>query len=133
MHHIPDINAGGQVKAAAKEMGAPSARWRIFETSGSKPGQETAYALLNQGAHLSVVGFTMEKVEVRLSNLMAFDARMIGNWGCDPVLYPEAVKLALEGRLDVKGNVERHPLSDINRVFTDAQAHRIAKRAVLVP
>ena len=64
----------GQVKAAAKELGAPPVRWRIFETSGTKPGHETAFALLNFGGHLSVVGFTMAKLELRLSTLMAFDA-----------------------------------------------------------
>ena len=34
---------------------------------------------------------TMGRLEVRLSNLKAFDATAFGNWGCDPVLYPEAL------------------------------------------
>ena len=39
----------------------------------------------------------MDKVEVRLSNLMAFDARALGNWGCPPEYYPAALDLvALE-------------------------------------
>ena len=33
----------------------------------------------------------MEKVKARFSNLMAFDAMMVGNWGCDAELYPEIV------------------------------------------
>jgi len=32
-------------------------------------------------ATLAVVGFTMDKAEVRLSNLMALHARALGNWG----------------------------------------------------
>ena len=67
------------------------------------------------GATLSVVGFTMDKVEVRLSNLMAFDARAIGNWGCPPELYPAALDLVLDGKVAIKPFVEAHPLDDINR------------------
>ncbi|NOZ02140.1 MAG: 6-hydroxycyclohex-1-ene-1-carbonyl-CoA dehydrogenase [Deltaproteobacteria bacterium] len=123
----------GEIRKFTKAEGLPSTCHRIFECSGTGAGQKTAFGLLNHGATLSVVGFTMDKIEIRLSNLMAFDAKAIGNWGCDPVLYPEAVDLALEGRLDVRGNVEKHALADINQVFADALAHRIEKRAVLVP
>ncbi len=125
------------IKAAivdfAKQNGLPSTEWFIFECSGTAPGQLTAFGLLVHGATLSVVGFTMDKVEIRLSNLMAFDARAIGNWGCPPELYPAALDLVLDGKVRIKPFVEPHPLDDINRVF-DAVHHReIRKRAVLVP
>ena len=123
----------GLVKAAAKEMGAPSNRWRIFETSGTKPGQETAYALLNQGAHLSVVGFTMAKSELRLSNLMAFDATCQGNWGCDAALYPEVLEWIGDGRIQVSPFVEKYALADINSVLDAAHAGKLQRRGVLVP
>ena len=55
----------------------------------------SAFALLNHGAYLGVVGFTMDAVTVRLSNLMAFDARAEGVWGCVPSLYPSALELVL--------------------------------------
>ena len=121
------------VKAAAKELGAPRARWRIFEMSGSKAGQETGFALLNQGAHMSVVGFTMAKLEVRLSNLMAFDATVRGNWGCDPELYPETLEWIGDGRIKVSPFVERHGLGEINGVLDAAHEGTLKKRAVLVP
>ena len=70
------------INAFVKQQGLRSTEWFIFECSGTAPGQLTAYSLLVHGATLSVVGFTMDKVEIRLSNLMAFDARAIGNWGC---------------------------------------------------
>ncbi|MCL4185475.1 MAG: 6-hydroxycyclohex-1-ene-1-carbonyl-CoA dehydrogenase, partial [Burkholderiaceae bacterium] len=54
----------------AKKNGLRSTEWFIFECSGTAPGQLTAFSLLVHGATLSVVGFTMDKVEVRLSNLM---------------------------------------------------------------
>ena len=135
------VNVGGldlkavraKVNDEAKRLGAPRACWRIFETSGTKPGQETAFALLNHGAHLSVVGFTLAKLELRLSNLMAFDATARGNWGCDPALYPEVLEWIGDGRLKVSPFVEKHALSDINEVLTAAHHGKLGKRAVLVP
>ncbi len=121
------------VTAFAKQHGVGATEWSIFECSGTAAGQLTAYGLLVHGATLSVVGFTMDKVEVRLSNLMAFDARAIGNWGCPPEHYPAALDLALDGKVHIKPFVEPHPLDDINRVFAAVHHHEIKKRAVLVP
>ena len=75
----------------------------------------------------------MDKVEVRLSNLMAFDARALGNWGCPPELYPAALELVLDGKVKVAPFVEKHPLADINRVFEAVHRREIKRRAVLVP
>ncbi len=75
----------------------------------------------------------MDKVELRLSNLMAFHARALGNWGCTPDLYPAALDLVLDGRVKLGPFVERHPLEDVNRVFADVHARRITRRAILVP
>lgn len=123
----------GAIAAFAKEQALPATRWFIFECSGTAAGQLTAYGLLVHGATLSVVGFTMDKVEIRLSNLMAFDARAIGNWGCPPERYPEALDLVLEGKVQIKPFVEPHRLDDINQVFAAVHSHEIKKRAVLVP
>jgi len=121
------------VLALAKQQGLRDTEWFIFECSGSAPGQLTAYSLLVHGATLSVVGFTMDRVELRLSNLMAFDARAIGNWGCPPEAYPAALELVLSGKVQIKPFVETHPLADINQVFSAVHDRNIKKRAVLVP
>lgn len=123
----------GEIKKFGKQEGLPSTCHRIFECSGTGAGQTTGFSLMNHGASLAIVGFTMEKQEIRLSNLMAFDATVVGNWGCDPVLYPEAVALVLNGKLNVRDNVERHPLAEINAVFKAGLEHRLERRAVLVP
>lgn len=122
-----------RVRGLAKDAGAPDTEWRIFETSGTAAGQSTAFGLLNHGAYLGVVGFTMATVEVRLSNLMAFDARAEGTWGCLPELYPSALDLILDGRVRIGPFVERHPLSRLNEVFGALHRHEIARRPVLVP
>lgn len=116
-----------------KANGLPLTEWIIFECSGTAIGQTTAFGLLTFGATLCVVGFTMDKVELRLSNLMAFDARALGNWGCPPELYPGALDLVLDGRVELGAFVERRPLADINAVFAAVHVHQLTRRAVLVP
>ena len=117
----------------AKSNDLPTTEWIVFECSGTGAGQITAYGLLNRGSTLCVVGFTMDKVEVRLSNLMAFHARALGNWGCPPELYPGALDLVLDGKVAVAPFVERHPLDSINDIFAAAHAHKLTRRAVMVP
>jgi 6-hydroxycyclohex-1-ene-1-carbonyl-CoA dehydrogenase len=121
------------IQAFAKQRGLRQSEWIIFECSGTKAGQETAFSLLNHGATLAVVGFTMDKVEIRLSNLMAYHARAIGNWGCPPELYPKALELVLNGRIKVAPFVEKHPLDEINQVFEAVHNGALKRRAVLVP
>ena len=121
------------IQEFAKKNGQPETQWKIFECSGTAAGQETAYGLMNHGATLSVVGFTMDKIELRLSNLMAFHARALGNWGCLAELYPQALDLVLDGKINLAPFIERHPLSEINEVFAAAHAHQLTGRAILVP
>jgi len=121
------------ILAWAKQQGLPTTRWTIAECSGSAPGQQLAFDLLVHGATLCVVGFTMDTVQVRLSNLMAFDARALGNWGCAPALYPEIVQLVLDGAIDVVSQTELRPLSDINSSLDEVRAHQVQRRLVMVP
>jgi 6-hydroxycyclohex-1-ene-1-carbonyl-CoA dehydrogenase len=123
----------GAVQAFAKERRLPQTEWSIFECSGTAAGQLTAYALLVHGATLSVVGFTMDKIELRLSNLMAFDARALGNWGCPPEFYPAALDLVLDGKVQVKPFVEQRPLAEINGVFDAVHRHAVKRRVILMP
>jgi len=122
-----------EISAWAKERGLPRTEWKIFETSGTAAGQTLAFGLLNHGAYLGVVGFTLDKLNVRLSNLMAFDARAEGTWGCLPELYPSALELILAGRVKIAPFVERHAMSSINDVFAGLREHRLHRRPVLIP
>lgn len=134
------INAGvgfkelrGAVRGFAKERGIPSWRHRIFETSGTPAGQSTAFGLVGHGGYLAVVGFTPKKLELRLSNLMAFDATAQGNWGCPPEYYPAIVDLVLAGEIALGPFTERRPMSSINETFQDIHEHRTSGRIILVP
>lgn len=128
---IPDVK--NRVKEEVKRLGLDSMGWKIFEMSGTAAGQELAFALITHASVMSVVGFTMDKLEVRLSNLMAFDARIIGTWGCLPELYPEVVALLESGALDISNFTETIPMSQINDVFRNTLQHKYTKRSVLVP
>jgi 6-hydroxycyclohex-1-ene-1-carbonyl-CoA dehydrogenase len=121
------------IRDFARARDLPMTEWFIFECSGSGAGQATAFGLLTFGATLCVVGFTMDMVEVRLSNLMAYDARAIGNWGCTPDLYPAALDLVLSGEIALGPFVEQRPLADINQVFNAVHHKQMTRRAILVP
>lgn len=122
-----------KVKEITKELGVSRFGWKIFEMTGTKPGQELGFALVSFASTLSIVGFTLDKLEVRLSNLMAFDAKLIGTWGCKPELYPKVVDLVANDKLKIDKFVETFPLSKINEVFKNTLEHKYNKRSVLVP
>jgi hypothetical protein len=101
--------------------------WRrssIFETSGTAAGSRPRSGSWVHGGYLSVVGYTPDKVELRLSNLMAFDATAQGNWACLPEHYPAVVDLVLSGRVALTPFIERRPLSAINETFEELHASR---------
>ena len=123
----------GAVRTLSADREIPSWKQKIFETSGTPAGQSTAFGLIGHGAYLSVVGFTSKKLELRLSNLMAFDATVQGNWGCPPEHYPSIVDLVLSGRVKLQPFIERRSLSSINQTFEDLHERRTSRRVILVP
>lgn len=122
-----------KVRDFAQAHHVPSWRLHIFEASGHPAGQALAFGLLGPGAFLSIVGYTSKAVEVRLSNLMAFDATAMGNWGCLPEHYPAVVELALSGKIALDPFIERRPLSQINDVFEQLHHASARGRIVLIP
>lgn len=119
----------GAVLDYERANGLPAHGRKILECSGSPQGQQTAYSLLTFDATLVVVGFTRDKVPVRLSNLMAFDAQAVGNWGCLPEHFPRLVDLIAAGQLEIESFVEEHPMSRLN----DLLRTESARRPVLIP
>ncbi|MGA2468857.1 MAG: 6-hydroxycyclohex-1-ene-1-carbonyl-CoA dehydrogenase [Thermodesulfobacteriota bacterium] len=108
--------------------------WKIFEVTGTKAGQDLALELLSFTGKLIVVGFGMAKNEYMLSRLMAFDAEIIGTWGCLPEYYPIVLDMVLTKKIDIGPFVETRPMSQIQSVFDEVhKAGSPAKRIVLTP
>lgn len=122
-----------QVQDQARAWGCPPYGWKIFECSGHPAGQQTAWGCLTHAATLVVIGFTLAKTELRLSNLMAFDATAQGSWGCLPELYPAALALVTGGRITLKPFIERHPMSRGVDILQQVADHALIRRAILEP
>ncbi|OGP96844.1 MAG: hypothetical protein A2157_03400 [Deltaproteobacteria bacterium RBG_16_47_11] len=108
--------------------------WKIFEVSGTKAGQDIALELLSFTGKLVVIGFGMAKSEYSISRLMAFDAEIIGTWGCLPEYYPIVLDMVLSKKINIAPFVETRSMSQIESVF--AEVHKAGspeKRIVLIP
>jgi 6-hydroxycyclohex-1-ene-1-carbonyl-CoA dehydrogenase len=124
-----------EFRTICKENGLESGYgWKIFEITGTKAGQEIGLELLSFTGKLIVVGFGMAKNEYSISRLMAFDAEIIGTWGCLPEYYPIVLDMVLNGKIQIGPFVETRPMSKINEVYEEVhKAGSPAKRIVLTP
>jgi 6-hydroxycyclohex-1-ene-1-carbonyl-CoA dehydrogenase len=122
-----------EYRGICKDKGLPNTGWKIFEVTGVKQGQEIALALLSFTGKLIVVGFGLAKTEYAIGRLMAFDAEIIGTWGCLPEYYPIVLDMVLKGKINIEEFVETRPMSSIAETF--AEAHKVPpmKRIVLTP
>jgi 6-hydroxycyclohex-1-ene-1-carbonyl-CoA dehydrogenase len=130
---MSDKDLKSAVRAFVKASGRSGIGLKIFETSGTTAGQTTAFGLIDHGGYFAVVGYSPKPVEIRLSNLMAFDATARGNWGCPPEQYPGALSLVLEGKVALEPYVEEHSLDEAPEVLEAVHKHAIRRRAILIP
>ncbi len=126
-------DVSGELKGYRKENGLASTGWKIFEVSGTKPGQELGLALLSFTGKMVVVGFGPHKVEYSISRLMAFDAELIGSWGCLPEYYPAVLSMVTSGKINFEEFVQTRPMSTIQESFDEAHKQSPDQRIVLVP
>ena len=123
----------GEFKGICKENGLPSFGWKIFEVTGSKGGQEIGLTLLSFIGKLIIIGFGLGKLEYMVSKLMAFDAEIIGTWGCLPEYYPIVVNMAISGKINIDAFVQTRPMSTIVESFEEAHKVPPDQRIVLTP
>ncbi len=123
-----------EFKGMCKGNGLPNFGWKIFEITGVKPGQEIALSLLSFTGKLVVVGFGLAKTEYAIGRLMAFNADILGTWGCLPEYYPIVMDMVLSNKIDIGPFVETRPMSSIVETFEEVhKAGSPAKRIVLTP
>ena len=123
-----------EFRGISKEQGLPNFGWKIFEVTGVKAGQDLALSLLGFTGKLIVVGFGLQKVEYAIGRLMAFDADIIGTWGCLPEYYPIILDMILDKRIEIEPFVETRSMSGIAETFEEVhKAGSPARRIVLTP
>ena len=135
------INSGGKDESAirnefrelCKAHGLPGHGWVIFEVTGTAAGQAIALNLLSFVGKLVAIGFGMQKNEFSVSRLMAFDAEIIGTWGCLPKYYPKVLEMVLNETIKTRPFTETRPMSKIKEVFNEAHTTKMMKRIVLTP
>jgi 6-hydroxycyclohex-1-ene-1-carbonyl-CoA dehydrogenase len=117
-----------------KGKGVPSNYgWKIFECTGVKDGQQLGLDLLSFVGKMLVVGFGTDVNEYSISRLMAFDADLIGSWGCMPKYYPIVLDMVLKGKLELMQLTETRPMSKIKETFEESDKGKLYKRVVLTP
>jgi len=122
-----------EFKNMCKENGLPSFGWKIFEVTGAAGGQEIALSLLSFVGKLIVVGFGLAKAEYMFGKLMAFDAEIIGTWGCLPEYYPIVLDMIVRKKIDIDAFVQTRPMSTIVATFEEAHKESPDRRIVLTP
>jgi 6-hydroxycyclohex-1-ene-1-carbonyl-CoA dehydrogenase len=123
-----------EFKGISKQIGVKAnVGWKIFECTGVGPMQDVALGLLGFIGKLVVVGFGMAKNTYMISRLMAFDADILGSWGCLPKYYPEVLRMVQDGRIKIDPLLETRPMSTIKEAFEEAHSGKLVKRIVLTP
>lgn len=129
-----DIKAvSDEFKKICKENSLPRHGWKIFEVSGSVPGQNLGLSLISFLSTMIVVGYNNKKVEYSISRLMAFEAGIRGTWGCLPEYYPDVLEMVLKGKIPLTDLVETRPMSTISETFEENHKNPPDRRIVLTP
>ncbi len=123
----------GLVKERLKSEGIGNFGLKIFEVTGNVQAQLIALSLITFVSKLIVIGYGMAKNSFMFSKLMAYDAEIIGTWGCKPRYYAEVLKLVTERKIMVEPYVEKRPMSKIKETFKEAKEGKLEKRVVLIP
>jgi 6-hydroxycyclohex-1-ene-1-carbonyl-CoA dehydrogenase len=122
-----------EFKELCKRNNLPTYGWKIFEVSGSLPGQNIGLSLISFLSTLIIVGYNNQKIEYSISRLMAFEAEIKGTWGCLPEYYPIVLEMALSGKIPLLELVDLRPMGSIVETFEENHKNPPAKRIVLTP
>lgn len=91
-----------------------------------------AFQTVRKGGEVAVIGFTLDKVQLKAGAFMGMQKRIGGSWGCPTRLFPEVIELLEAGKVPVDLLVSRtYTLDDIQTAFDDLHAGKVIGRAVI--
>jgi 6-hydroxycyclohex-1-ene-1-carbonyl-CoA dehydrogenase len=120
-----------EVKHLRETQGLPACGWKIFETTGTSSGRETALALVGQGEKLILAASEPDTVEHALSSFPALDAEIIGSGRCPPDDYPRVLDMVTSGVIVLAPFVQTRPMSWIREAFAEARTTPPDRHTVL--
>ena len=104
-----------------------------MEVIGNPRTVEEAFESVRIGGRLVVVGYTHETVGLVPGKIMFKEIEVIGSLGCRPVDYIPLIRMAAQGRVDVKRLVtHRFRLDEIGKAF-EVMKEGAALRSIVTP
>lgn len=133
---ITTVNKGAEAVAADMKIligveKLPATGWKIFEATGSELGQEIARNLLGYADKLIMPGCSSARVKDVMGKVEANDIEIISTDGCLPEHYPEILRMATSGNVQVSPFVLTRPMIRIREAFGEASNLSPDKRIVL--
>lgn len=127
------INAAGEEKIykTLKKKTGDGIRVAV-DCVGMRQTITEAFQTVRKGGEVAVIGFTLDKVELKAGAFMGMQKRIGGSWGCPTRLFPEVIALLDQGKIPLDILVSRvYPLEEIGTAFSDLHAGSVLGRAVI--
>ncbi len=107
--------------------------WKVYETSGTRAGQELAVRLLGHEGCLAVIGTDCTDVTLLLNDLPRLDAMALGTSMSVAADLPAALDLILAGDVIIDPLVDRRPMSAVNDTLEEVRVRGNSRRPLLIP
>lgn len=104
-----------------------------LEVIGNPKTIEEAFESVRIGGRLVVVGYTNETISLVAGKIMFKEIEIVGSLGCRPVDYIPLIRMAAQGRIDVKRLVtHRFRLDELSKAF-EVMKEGASLRSIVVP
>jgi len=104
-----------------------------MEVIGNPRTIEEAFECVRVGGRLCVVGYTHEAISIVAGKIMFKELEVVGSLGCRPVDYVPLIRMAAQGKIDLKRQVtHRFSLDEIGKAF-EVMKEGASLRSIVVP
>ncbi len=104
-----------------------------MEVIGNPKTIEEAFESVRIGGRLVIVGYTNEAISIIAGKIMFKEIEIVGSLGCRPVDYIPLIRMAAQGRIDVKRLVtHRFKLEELSKAF-EVMKEGTSLRSIVVP